>query len=170
MSSKTPRDAPAVLDSNAPPMTPLDRRRFIAAALAFTAGALTWQPSLAGAPVDDGAAATAALLAPLGEPAAAARIGAAYLAAYPEEGDLDRLVLRLRHALRMDSRAAPAGAEALLTALTELVQQEYSTAPLVRADGWLLAPTEARLYALAALARGSARSTDLGTSAQTRES
>jgi hypothetical protein len=40
----------------------------------------------------------------------------------------------------------------MLDALTRVVSAEYCSGPLVRADGWLLAPSEARLYALAALA------------------
>ena len=36
-------------------------------------------------------------------------------------------------------------------ALIALVQREYVSEPLIAVDGWLLAPSEARLYALAAV-------------------
>lgn len=135
------------------PVRGLDRRRFIAAALALTAGAATLRQPLAGLP-DGGEADAPALLATLGDSAAAGRIGAAYLAAHPEEASPDLLVQQLTGSLGIGSDALPATQSALLRALVNQVEQEYCTAPLVRADGWLLAPSEARLYALAALVNG----------------
>ena len=132
----------------------LDRRRFIAAALALTAGALTCRQPLAGTPTGGSGADTSALLGTLGEPAAAGRIGAAYLATHPDEAHPDRLAQQLSRALGMHTGTPPASSEALIRALDDLVAAEYCVAPLVRADGWLLAPSEARLYALAALAHG----------------
>ncbi|WP_295882209.1 hypothetical protein [uncultured Thiohalocapsa sp.] len=137
----------------------LDRRRFIAAALAFTAGALGWRGAGADAAATDIAtdaradAGAAALLGPVSAPAAAARIGSAYLAAQPQAASPDQLVRELSRALLAATGSVPSTTEAMLTALTRLIAAEYCTGPLVRADGWLLAPSEARLYALAALAR-----------------
>ena len=135
----------------------LDRRRFIAAALALFTGALAWRRSLAdvalgAAGIDD--TGPTALLSTLAKPAAAARLGAAYLSAHPDEADLGLLVHQLTGALGTGIETADASPETLIQALVDQVEQEYCTAPLVRADGWLLAPSEARLYALAALVQG----------------
>jgi hypothetical protein len=134
----------------------VDRRRFIAAALAFTTGALTWRGAGADAPAGaDGAnAGASALLAPLTASAAAARIGNAYLAAQAQAASPDRLVRELGQALTAATGSVPSTPEAMLTALTSLIAAEYCSTPPVRADGWLLSPSEARLYALAALAGG----------------
>lgn len=131
-----------------------DRRRFIAAALAFSTGALVWRGAGAsavagGAAVDVG---TSALLGTLSARAAAARIGTAYLAAQRQTPTPDLLVQELGQALAAAQGSIPTTPEAMLAALTGLVEAEYCGGRLVRADGWLLAPSEARLYALAALA------------------
>jgi hypothetical protein len=150
-------DAAAVTRAAAP--TDPERRRFIAAALALTAGAglagraLSADRATAGSELSE-----SMLLSALGNAPAAARIGAAYLAAHPEEADTDVLVRRLRLALQTHAGPPPAGRDALIRALTRLVESEYCFAPLVRADGWLMAPSEARLYALAARAGAGAGS------------
>lgn len=145
------------------PVPSLDRRRFIAAALALSAGALPWRQSLADTATgaeslhraaDAGSTSASALVGTLGNPAAAGRLGAAYLASYPDEADLEVLLHHLTGALGMAADTADASQEALMQALVGQVEQEYCTAPLVRADGWLLAPSEARLYAVAALVHG----------------
>jgi hypothetical protein len=145
------------------PVPGLDRRRFIAAALAVSAAMLPWQRSLADTATaaagihraaGAGGTSATALLGTLGNPAAAGRLGAAYLSAYPDEADLDVLVHQLTGALGTGADTAAVSQEALMQALVDRVEQEYCTAPLVRADGWLLAPSEARLYALAALVQG----------------
>lgn len=130
----------------------LHRRDFIAAALAFTTGALILRRASADAPADAAAAGASALLGTLDAPAAAARIGRAYLGTQPQEADLDSLVQQLSEALAAQGGAVPDTREAMLDALARTVSAEYCAGDLVRADGWLLAPSEARLYALAALA------------------
>jgi hypothetical protein len=152
--------------------TDLDRRRLIAAALAVSAGALAWRRSPAevraphapatdvppsDAPPADLDPAATALLGILAAPAAAARLGAAYLAAHPDEADMEVLVQQLSRALVERTGAFPKTRAAMLSALTALVAEEYVTATPVRADGWLLAPSEARLYALAAMGERTAR-------------
>jgi hypothetical protein len=140
----------------------LDRRRFIAAALAFSAGALTRRGVIADADVGGGGSASG-LLDSLSAPAAAARIGRAYLAEQPREASPDLLVNELGQALVAAMGSVPSTPEAMLTALTSVVEAEYCSRPLVRADGWLLAPTEARLYALAALAGAADRAPESPT-------
>ena len=126
------------------------RRRFLAAALALAAGGLL--PATLQAA---GADVTARLTSALSDPTSASRLGRAYLAAHPEEADSEALAQRLEQAL--EARGAPAGdRDELIAGLNVLVQDEYVTAPLVSVDGWLLAQSEARLYALAALAHGPA--------------
>mgnify|MGYP001828010106 CR=1 FL=1 len=137
-----------------PGLPGLDRRRFLAAALALTTGALTWQQTYADPPADSGNAEASSLLATLSAPNAAARIGKAYLAANPREASPDSLLRQLDQALMTQVGALPDTPETMLAALTKLLEAEYCDGPLVRADGWLLAPSEARLYALAALAAG----------------
>jgi hypothetical protein len=130
------------------------RRRFIAAALALTAGGLLPQALLAGAA--PGATGTAAeFTTVLADPAAAGRLGRAYLDDHPAEADAGTLVRWLDLALAARDGAAASSRADLTAALAALVQDEYVSAPVVRVDGWLLAPSEARLYALAALANDS---------------
>lgn len=126
----------------------LSRRQFIAAALALAAGGLLPDALVAGAVPDSAARLTDVL----GDLAAAGRLGRAYLADRPDEADAGQLVRQVRLALEARSGPPPTGRDELAEALTALVQDEYVTAALVPTDGWLLAPTEARLYALAALA------------------
>jgi hypothetical protein len=126
----------------------LDRRQFITAALGLVAGTLLPAGRLA---ADAGAGNLVGMLA---DPAAAARVGRAYLDAVPAEADADLLVEHLVDSLRARGGALPSDPEALRPALADLVQDEYITAELVAVDGWPLAPSEARLYALAALAGG----------------
>lgn len=127
----------------------LDRREFIAAAVALTTGAMLPRALCAADPHDS----AAGFVAVLSDADAGARLGATYLAAHPQEADAAVLVARLRQALQEQSPRFALDPAALGPRLIELVQQEYVRAPLVRVDGWLLAPSEARLYALAALSR-----------------
>jgi hypothetical protein len=136
----------------------LTRRHFIAAALSLAAGGLSGalaEPAAApGTKSDRRQAASTDLLRVLADPAAAARFGRAYLAAHPAEADLDLLIDQLRAAVSNRHGSVPTDADALTSALVAVVEQEYATLPPGRVDGWLLAPSEARLYALAALASG----------------
>jgi hypothetical protein len=147
----------------------LDRRSFLQCVLALMASATA--PSLASpAPATrpdktEGAAneglgqglgpretRAGDLLAVLSDPSAASRLGQQYLAEHPQERDANRLADQLLLALRaQQSNRATSHPIALQQALIALVQREYVSAPLIAVDGWLLAPSEARLYALAAL-------------------
>jgi hypothetical protein len=132
----------------------VNRRAFIAAALALVSG--LGAPSRPAAAAGGGPA-PAALVTGFADPGAAARVGRVYLREHPSEAGIARLSERLAAALGANGRAlAAASPETLIPALAALVRTEYASAPLVRVDGWLLAPSEARLYALAALAEPAA--------------
>jgi hypothetical protein len=122
----------------------LSRRQLLTAALGLLVGPLAAGPGIAAAQLPP-----ASLLRVLTDPAAAVRFGRAYLADHPDEADLEVLVGRLRASLGTE----PSAADSAAAAIVELVQAEYVTETLLRVDGWLLAPSEARLYALAALTR-----------------
>ena len=62
---------------------------------------------------------------------------------------MEILVGRLSASLSAHTAATDSAA----AAIAELVQAEYVTEALLRVDGWLLAPSEARLYAVTALTR-----------------
>lgn len=136
----------------------LTRRHFLAAALSLAASGLSVSKAEPAAAPDTEPntrqTASTDLLGVLADPAAAARFGRAYLAAHPAEADLDALIDQLRAAVSSRHGSLPTDADALTAALVAVVEQEYATLPPGRVDGWLLAPSEARLYALAALASG----------------
>ena len=123
----------------------LSRRQLLTAALGLLVGPLAAGPGIAAAQLPP----PASLLRVLTDPAAAVRFGRAYLADHPDEADLEVLVGRLRASLGTE----PSAADSAAAAIVALVQAEYVTETLLRVDGWLLAPSEARLYALAALTR-----------------
>ncbi|MBK5941495.1 hypothetical protein [Halochromatium roseum] len=113
--------------------------------------------SAPGAPDAEGAGPQAispsTLLATLSDPVAAGRLGQRYLDEHPQQQDVNRLVDPLLAALNAQQRPVPTDRIGLQQALTALIQHEYVTsATLLSVDGWLLAPSEVRLYALAALA------------------
>ncbi|NEX18199.1 MAG: hypothetical protein C1943_16720 [Halochromatium sp.] len=99
------------------------------------------------------------LLATLSNPGAAGWLGQRYLADHPYEQNANRLIDQLSAALdaylvQFPIKAppqAPTDSTALSQVLSALIQYEYRSVPLLTVDGWLLAPSEARLYALAAL-------------------
>ncbi|MBK8176021.1 MAG: hypothetical protein IPK66_12395 [Rhodospirillales bacterium] len=86
------------------------------------------------------------------EPATAAEMGRAYLGMRPEEANADWLFANL-------IAGAPGGQQtleqlddsALHTYLRERIRADFNAARTVWLDGWLLAQTESRLFALAAL-------------------
>jgi hypothetical protein len=126
----------------------MSRRQLLIAALGLLMGQSAGGLRIAAAqPMP--ASPSASLLTVLTDPAAAARFGRAYLAAHPDEADVEILVGRLSASLSAHTGATDSAA----AAITELVQAEYVTEALLRVDGWLLAPSEARLYAVAALTR-----------------
>ena len=84
------------------------------------------------------------------DPAAAAAIGAAYLAITPEEEDRDLLLERLAgDSLEEWERFARRDPEALRAAVRERHREDFEAGRVVRLHGWVLTRTEARLCALA---------------------
>ncbi|MEA3641980.1 MAG: hypothetical protein VBE63_18870 [Lamprobacter sp.] len=161
----------------------LDRRTFISMVLGLIAAAPTAHAAvapaaLAPARLSDGGGSLSvasvpsslnlgALLGTLSDPSAAAWLGQRYLADHPHEQDANRLIDRLSAALSEHQGRLPADRAALSQALSALIKDEYISAPLQSVEGWMLAPSEARLYALAALAaspRKAERPNDLPTS------
>jgi hypothetical protein len=135
------------------PRLPIDRRTFIGALLAlFAAG----RPSAA-RPVEQGngsdAPSPSVLVGFLTDHQAATRLGRAYLAAHPGEQSQQRLMAQLSAALAEGDTPLPFNAttDQAAEALQALVLSEYRTGSLQTVGGWLLAPSEARLYGLAAL-------------------
>lgn len=118
------------------------RRALLGAAIAVLAGATfriwTGHRAAEGERAD-------ALIATLRDPDAARRVGKQVLAQYPEWDDAGPLWRALR---------AEAGAtDNLAEQLTQRVREDFDAGRVVAVDGWILARTEARLYALAALSR-----------------
>gem|GEM_PF-3602571 len=150
----------------------IDRRTFMGIALGLIAiwpkrsalASAFASPLASPSPVAITASVTAGLspstlLATLSNPSAAGWLGQRYLADHPDEQNANRLIDQLSAALDaylaqfpiMAPVQAPTDSSALGQTLSALIQYEYSSAPLLTVDGWLLAPSEARLYALAAL-------------------
>ncbi|MCB1896077.1 MAG: hypothetical protein H6945_20865 [Zoogloeaceae bacterium] len=77
-------------------------------------------------------------------------IGAAYLAAHPDERD--RAELRRRIEREFVARRRTAGAQSAVSVLSALVRNEFREGRVVIVDGWMLSRSEARIYALAVLA------------------
>ncbi|NEX23258.1 hypothetical protein G3480_23665 [Thiorhodococcus mannitoliphagus] len=121
----------------------LTRRELLALTLA--AGLLRGLPQTASA----AQTATEPLLDVVSNRAAAAVLGRAYLVAHPEEADLARLRTLLQERLRTDV----SDEASILVRIERQLRNDYIRGDLVEVDGWLLSLTEARLYALAALAR-----------------
>lgn len=114
------------------------RRLIIGAGVALVAGAIPY--------AWPGAADTAArIVAVFGRPASAAAVGRAYLARFPEEASRSFLVgqLRLRNFRGSD--------DALVSLLRNLAMEEYASGRVEIIDGWVLARSELRRCALAAL-------------------
>lgn len=137
---------------NHPHCAPLMRltmgRRRLLQLLALAPLALTRVAGAGPSPADP----AQALLAVLPDPQAAAELGAAYLAAHPHEAD----GARLRQAIETSGAAhlprdAPASAAALRDWLARLIRAEYAAGEGVLVGDWLLSPSEARLYAIAAV-------------------
>ena len=87
--------------------------------------------------------------------AAAGRLGRSYLTAHPTELDLQRLVDDVPGPLRLASGTDSIDSipkAVLIARARRVVIDDYRTGRVVDIDGWVLSITEARLYALAALA------------------
>jgi hypothetical protein len=129
----------------------IDRRTFIGALAALVAAGRPMMGSAqeAGSGVETGPAMDDILT----HPRAAARLGRRYLADHPDERNARWLQARLATALSEQGLApdGSADADAVAAALESLILNEYLSLPLQPVDGWLLAPSEARLYGLAAM-------------------
>ena len=138
---------------------PMNRRFVLATAL----GALLWPivaPGRAlalGVDRPSGSDLARALVATLRRPDSAAAVGRAYLARFPAEALSVRLVEGIREGLARDGfdPVVPTGRPAeLRSRLGKRVRRDFAEGRVVAVDGWVLAATEARLFALAALRRG----------------
>ncbi len=92
-----------------------------------------------------------------GEPAAVARLGAAYLAAHPDEANLETLLAKIESAMSsaVDTHSGVALDDASVVAsLIGVVQDEFARGDVVTVNPWTLSLTEARLYAAASLLKG----------------
>ena len=85
------------------------------------------------------------LLAGLARPDHARAIGASWLAGLPRRPPAAELAGQIEEALAASSRPG------LRAALAEAVTADFAARRMVSVDGWRLARTEARLFALAAL-------------------
>ena len=88
----------------------------------------------------------------VGDVDAAARIGRPYLAADPGEANLDSLLAAIDNALGGEIETAGGDPQQVLAALQRAVRAEYVRGQSVNVQGWVLSVTEARLYAVLALA------------------
>jgi len=92
--------------------------------------------------------------------AAAGRLGRAYLTAHPVELDLQRLVNGVLGPMRLSGGADAIDSTpeaALIVRVRRVVIGDYLAGRTVNVNGWVLSITEARLYALAALANDKVR-------------
>jgi hypothetical protein len=87
--------------------------------------------------------------------AAAARLGARYLATHRDEAARDILVARIAAAIQTaEPERDPATAPGeLRQAVRAAITADFAAARMVDVEGWLLAQTEARLYALEHVSR-----------------
>ena len=134
----------------------MNRRRLLWGA-APVLGALALWPGGTGLRWPGGTAPGSAgrLAAVLRQPASAARIGRAYLAAHPAEAELTLLVEGVvggwDDAEGWLERAGPGELRARLRAQ---IRADFAARRTVSVQGWVLARTEARLFGLAALRAG----------------
>jgi hypothetical protein len=132
-------------------------RRHLLKALLVLAGWLALSPArlpAAATPADSARAAVGRLVEAVPSPVSAAVIGRRYLLRHPEESETGILVAELerRAASRGLSLSGRCGAD-LAKTLAELRRQDFAAGETACVDGWVLARSEARLYALAALLR-----------------
>lgn len=133
------------------PSAMLDRRAFISTLSLLMTTTLPLASALASNRPNAGDSAD--LVAQLTDPAAAAHLGRLYLLRNPGERDPARLIEALGRALAALPHKPPATTSppGLHGSVNALILAEYQNEPLMAIDGWLLAPSEARLYALCAL-------------------
>ena len=132
---------------------PMNRRSVLAAMLgAWVAAALAPRRAPALAIDHPGSDLARTLVATLRRPDSAAAVGRAYLARYPAEAPPARLVAGIVDGWERDGfDAARAGRGALRRRLGEQVRRDFARGRVVSVDGWVLAESEARLFALAAV-------------------
>jgi hypothetical protein len=135
------------------------RRRGLIGAIAAVAAAPLWM-ALAGRLASSGDRSEAAarrLIAALPNADSSRRIGAAWLAQRPREGNVGRLLACLRQPGDGFARAVERGESTVLRgALPQRIADDFACGRVVRVEGWLLAETEIRLCALAAVTPGQA--------------
>lgn len=131
-------------------MNDCDRRSFLASCLAgiLVGGAgVHLRVSLADEP---SAESLLALLAPVFDGSSVSALGHAYLDAHPVELDSRRLVASLGGGVGRDASST----RAVIDRLAAAIRHDFESGDVVGVDGWMLARTEARLYALFALRAG----------------
>jgi hypothetical protein len=131
----------------------ITRRRFVATVIGIGASGLAigtrpWRALVAFAPVT-----MAERLAGLLTHRESARVvGRAYLDRVPGESTASGLVERITAGLPGGWRTARDASDAELRALlAESIRSDFEEDRVVDVDGWVLSPTEARLYALTTL-------------------
>jgi hypothetical protein len=132
----------------------LTRRQFLALGIAFVAPivpAIVRSRGRIGATSDPGLAAIFRDVSAV--PASARGVGRAYLAATPAEASVARLTAGVLASLpATSSDVSDADADELRAVLADVIREDFRTERTVVVEGWILARTEARLCALAALA------------------
>jgi len=99
------------------------------------------------------------VLAMFSDPASAAMVGQQYLNRFPDEANADRLVQLLERRVRAAPGSADGGSVTHLSEsgfagdLQAAVRLDFQEGRTIDLDGWILARTELRLCALAALER-----------------
>lgn len=128
------------------------RRTFLLSALSgLTAAGVGTQGDLLAAvrPAPCPEPAWLAQLVPHREPAA--RIGRAYLEAYPGYRHCDLLLAEIEQTLKKHHAPEKLSPEITAATLQRVINREFAQDDVVSVDGWILSFTEARLYALVAL-------------------
>jgi hypothetical protein len=91
----------------------------------------------------------AALRSLIADPLHARGLGYSYRAQYPQEDHPNVLTSLIRSSLTAgDTAAAPPNRAALLSMLETHLKAQFGSGDIVRVEGWMLARTEARLFAL----------------------
>lgn len=131
----------------------ITRRRFLVTVTGIGGSALVfrarpWTALVAFAPVS-----VAERLAGLLTHRDSARVvGSAYLGSAPAESSISRLVDRIAADLPGGRRTVrEASDDELRALLAASIRSDFEDDRVVEVDGWVLSPTEARLYALTAL-------------------
>ncbi len=135
----------------------MNRRRLLIGAAPAVAAMALW-PAIASLPWRGAQAASSParrLAGTLRNPASAARVGLAYLQQHPAEAHLARLLEGLvgewHDAGGWLDRVGPGE---LRSRLREQIRADFAARRTVRVHGWVLAQSEARLFAVAALVVG----------------